>query len=108
MSNERLIRRYNETVKDWWGKWHEEGRVEGRVEGFAEVVRRMAARKYGAGTAERLAGKLAEVADPERVGEVGEWLLECEDGGELLDRVERLCAAGAAGGGSPVPRQTDR
>ena len=93
---------YNETVKDWWEKWHEEGRVEGRVEGLAEVVRRQAARKYGAGTAERLAGKLAEIADAERTVEVGEWLLECEDGGELLDRVERLRGAGAAGGG-PSP-----
>ena len=69
-----------------------------QAEVLAEVVRRQAARKYGAGTAERRAGKLAGIADPEHTAEVGEWLIECEDGGELLDQVERLGAAPVAGG----------
>ena len=60
-------------------------------------------RKYGAETAERLGGKLAEIADAERTVEVGEWLLECEDGGELLERVERLCASPGAAGDDPSP-----
>ena len=68
------------------------------AEALAEVVRRQAVRKHGAGTAKRCAGKLAGIADLERTAEVGEWLIECEDGGELLDRVERLGAAPVAGG----------
>ena len=58
---------------------------------------RMAARKFDAATAERLAGHLARMSEPEQMGEVGEWLLECEHGEELLQRVERLCAASVDG-----------
>ena len=102
---------FEEAVKNWEAEWrrygrtegfhegHAEGRIKGLAEGGPEFLQRLAARKYGAGTAERLAGKLAEIADAERTVEVGEWLLECEDGGELLERVERLCAAGAMRGG---------
>ena len=59
----------------------------------------MAARKFDAGTAQRLAERLAEIADPERVAEIGEWLIECEHGDELLERVESLCGTSAAGDG---------
>ena len=75
------------------------GRAEGRAEGQTEVMRRMAARKFDAETAQRLAERLAEIADPERVAEVGEWLIECEHGDELIQRVERLCGTSAAGDG---------
>ena len=71
-------------------------RMEGRAEGQAEVMRRQVAWKFGPETAERLAERLAEVPDPERAGKVGEWLLECERGEELLDRVERLCESSDA------------
>ena len=86
---------------DWSAKLRTEGRTEGQAEGQAEVVRRLAARKFGAETAERLAGRLAEIADPKRVIEVGEWLLECDSGEELLGRVEGLCESSAAGDGAP-------
>ena len=70
------------------------------AEGQAELMRRMAARKFDAATAERLSERLAGITDPERLAEVGEWLLECEHGDELLGRVARLCAASAPGDGS--------
>ena len=54
-------------------------------------------RKFDAATAERLAERLAGIADPGRLAGVGEWLLECEHGDELLGRVERLCAIRAPG-----------
>jgi len=50
---------------------------------------RLAARKFGAGTGERLTGLLDGLADPERLAEVGEWLIECETEAELLDRVQQ-------------------
>ena len=77
---------------DWTVQW----RVEGRTEGQAAPMRRLAARKFGPETAERLAA----LADPERAGEVGEWHLECESGEELLDRVARLCETCATGDGT--------
>ena len=62
----------SESVKQWSAQPRTEGRVEGRAEGQAEVVRRQAARKYGAGMAERLAVKRAEIPSLERTGKVGE------------------------------------
>ena len=95
----------DDKVIDWTVQWRAEGRAEGRMEGRtegqAEVIRQ-AARKFGSETAERLAGRLAEIADPERVGEVGEWLLECESGEELLGRLEGLCESSVAGDGAPA------
>ena len=90
----------DDKVIDWTVQWRAEGRVEGRVEGRAEgqiaVMRRLAARKFGPETADRLAERLTKVEDPERVVEVGEWLLDCGSGDELLDRVARLCETAAA------------
>ena len=47
--------------------------------------------------AERLSEALAGVADPERLVEVGEWLVHCETGREFLARV--ASASTEAGGG---------
>ena len=70
-----------ESVNEWTTKWMAQGRTQGRT----EVMHRLAARKFGVETAERLAGRLEEITDPERAVEVGEWLLECDSGDELLD-----------------------
>ena len=80
-----------ERVKEWTAQWLAEGRAEGQ----AEVMRRQAARKFGAVTADRLAEELERVHDPERTVEIGEWLIECESGEELLDRVRRMCMTAA-------------
>ena len=93
---------------DWSAKLRAEGRAEGRTEGQAEgraegqtaLMRRLAARKFGAETAERLAGSLAEIADPERALEISDWLFDCDSGEELLARVARLCESPATGNGA--------
>ena len=76
----------------------EEGRAEGWVEGQARMMHRMAARKYGPETADRLLERLGGLGDPGHLAEVGDWLVECESGEELLVRVERLCASSPSGG----------
>ena len=90
-----------ESVNEWTTKWIAQGRAEGRAEGQTALMRRQAARKFGAETAERLAGRLEEITDPERTAEIGEWLLECDSGDELLARVARLCESPATGNGAP-------
>ena len=84
-----------------------EGKAEGKAEGRAEgeslglkrgetlalardrvLLRRQATLKFDAGTGDRLATLLEEVTDPERLAEVGEWIIRCEDGGALLERTE--------------------
>ena len=43
-------------------------------------------RKFGAGTAERLAGLLARVGDTRRLAEVGDWIIDCATGDDLIAR----------------------
>ena len=82
-----------EQVREWTQQWFEEGREEGRERGIEQgraeeraLLCRMTARKFDADTAERLSGVLNGLVDPERLAEVGEWIIECETGAELLDR----------------------
>ena len=93
---EQVARWTEQRLAEWAAPRLERSRVEGRVEGQTEVMRRLAARKFDPETAERLAAHLAKIPDPEQLGEVGEWLLECDSGEELLDRVARLCETTAA------------
>ena len=72
-----------------------EARAEERVEAILEerlvearaMLSRQAERKFGAGTGARLAALLAEIADPKRLAAVGDLVIDCADGAELLARV---------------------
>ena len=79
-------------MDEWEQEWFRQGREEGREEGLAEeraLLRRQAARRFGAETAEALAGLLEGVDDADRLAEVGEMIVDCGTGSELLDRVRR-------------------
>ena len=75
-----------------------EGQAQGRAEGRAEAERallvRRTARRFGAETAERMAGLLRGVADPEHLAEIDDWILDHATGAELLERVEGLGSRG--------------
>ena len=65
----------------------------GRREGLAlgleherRLLRVQAARRFGNGTAGRLAPLLADIGDPEGLERVGEWIVDCADGDELIAR----------------------
>ena len=47
----------------------------------------MAAVRFGADTAERLSAMLDGISDPDRLAEAGEWIVRCDSGSELLNRV---------------------
>ena len=100
-------------AREWERQWYREGRAEGiergraegveqgiergRAEGIewgraeerARLYHRQVARKFGAETAQRLSELLSHIADDGSAAEVGEWIIECETGAELLDRAER-------------------
>ena len=78
-----------ETVREWTADWVAEGLEQGRAE-ERRLLCRLATRKFDAATGERLSAALAEVADPDRLAEVGDWIIECETADELLDRVAGL------------------
>ena len=77
---------------------HARGRAEGRAQGHAEgrtegqraMLVRQVTRRFGAGTADRLSALLARIDDPARLAEVGDRIVDCATGAELLDRVEGL------------------
>ena len=64
---------------------HREGLGQGRAEGRS-IVCRQARLKFGVVTAERLAVLLEEVSDPEQIARIGDRIIECETGEELLTR----------------------
>ena len=69
---------------------HAEGRAEGRAQGERALLVRLAARRFGAGTAQRLSALLLRIEDPDRLADVGEWIVDCASGDELLARAAAL------------------
>ena len=65
----------------------EEQKEQAHREGGATVVRRLARLKFGARTAERLSKLLDDITDPEAIGRIGDQIIECETGEELLAQV---------------------
>ena len=87
-------------MDEWEQEWFRQGREagvrqgirRGREEGRAEeraLLLRQAARRFGADTAEALGRLLEGVDDADRLAEVGEMIVDCRTGGELLDRAKR-------------------
>ena len=73
-------------------EWEAEFLQKGREEGWAaerSLLRRQAVRRFDAAIAEALFKLLADVQDAERFAEVGELLVDCATGSELLERVRR-------------------
>ena len=74
----------------------EQGRRQGIEQGVAsgriDLLRRQAVRKFGAPVGERFSALLDGVDEPERLDEVGDWLIECDTASVLLERMERLHA----------------
>ncbi len=78
--------RTRERVEAILGERLVEARAQALVESRA-MLSRLAERKFGAETGALLAALLAEVADPERLAAVGDLVIDCADGAELLARV---------------------
>ena len=96
-STGRLRGTPEERLRAWFEGARAEGKAEGKAEGRTEgealflareraLLRRQATLRFGAGTGDQLMALLAEVADHDRLAEVGEWIVQCEDGTALLAR----------------------
>lgn len=83
-----------ERVQEWTREWVQQGRAEGREQGHdaeRSLLQRQATRKFDTKTGDQLATTIAEVSDPERLSEVGESIIDCSTGSELLERVRLIC-----------------
>ena len=74
----------------WLRMERQESRAEGRVEGQRALLVGLAARRFDAGTARRLSALLDRIEDSSRLAEVGDRIVDCATGAELLERVETL------------------
>ena len=104
-----LVERVAEWPKQWLQEGREQGVAEGREQGIAEgreqgraqgvaegrtqgvdqqrsLLCRLAAARFDADTADRLADLLAPITDPERLAEIGDWLVRCDSAAEFLAR----------------------
>ena len=90
-----------ERAKEWTEQWLREGREQGIELGLERGIERgraeerallcrQAARKFDTETAERLSGLLERLTDPERLAEVGDWIIECGTGADLIDRARHI------------------
>ena len=98
-----LEERVSEWPKQWRQEGLEQGIAQGREEGLEQqraLLRRLAAARFGDPTAERLAPALARIADPNRIAEIGDWLVRCDTGSEFLARIADTDSAGN------IPRET--
>ena len=87
-----LVERAAEWPKQWLREGREQGLAEGREQGVDQqraLLCRQAAARFGADTAARLSDVLAPIADPERLAEIGDWLVRCDIGAEFLARLDR-------------------
>lgn len=71
-------------------EWAEEKYRLGQAEGERELLLRLAQRRFGADIAEALSKLVGGVDDPDRLAEVGDLMVDCATGRELLDRAGRI------------------
>ncbi len=68
----------------------ERGLAEGVAQGRVALLRRQAQRRFGAEVAGQVKVLLADVSDTSRLDEAGEWLVECDTGEALLERLSAM------------------
>ena len=81
-------------AKEWEARWfregHEKGVAQGAAQGKAELLRGLAAQKFGGPEGERVSALIEHIRDPDQLARVGDWLIECESASDLQARLKRL------------------
>ena len=87
-------------VDHWLAEGVAQGMERGVVEGVAQaraderaLLCQLAGRKFGGQAAERLAAQIDGVTDPQRLAEVGDWIIDCGTEAEFLTRARQPLAA---------------
>ena len=88
-SLEEVTMTTEERLREWPKQFVRKGLEQG-LEHERALLRRMAARRFGAETGERLTVLLAAIADADHLAEAGDWLVQCDDGDEFLAQVQQI------------------
>ena len=84
---ERVKEMREQVHRDGIAKGLEQGRAEGRAEEGRALVGRLATRKFGTRTARRLSRILEDIANPERLAEAADAIIDCDSDAELFARI---------------------
>ena len=84
-----LDRSVDEIEQRGFARGREQGREQG-LEQHRATLSRLAARRFGDGTAADLTEVLRGVNDPERLTDMSELVIDCATGGELLAGAQRI------------------
>ena len=81
--------------EEGWRQGQEEGLRQGRQDGIEArlgdqraLLVRLSSRKYDAQTARQVAERLSSVRDLSALAEVGDWIIDCPSGSELIQRLD--------------------
>ena len=81
-------------IRAWRDELVEQGIERGQARGIEQgraderaLLCRQAARRFGAETAQRLSGLLESLKAADELAVVGDWIVDCETGADLLARV---------------------
>ena len=77
----------------------ERGMARGMAQGRVALLEQQAEQRFGAGVAGQLAALLTDVSDTSRLDEAGKWLVACDSGEALLERLPAI--ARGTGNGAP-------
>jgi len=86
-----MDKRVQETYAEWRAKGREEVREEARkecLEGERRLLKRQAGQRFGLETADKVERHLAAITEHEQLLSVGDWILACASGSELLARMK--------------------
>ena len=88
----RLLRhlaatRFEDRVREWPKPYIRQG-FEQAMAHERQLLRHLAATRFDAATADRLAAAIGDEADPQRLMEVGEAIVRCNTGSELLRKID--------------------
>jgi len=75
-------------VDHWLAEGEARGIEQARADQRAQLSR-LAGRKFGGRAADRLSALIKGVTDPERLAEVGDWIIDCDTEAEFLARTGR-------------------
>ena len=94
---EELKMTLEERVAEWPKQWLQEGIEQGVKQGIEQglthqraLLRRQAALRFGEEAAVRAAPALEGIADPDGLAAAGEWIVQADDGDELVARLTPL------------------
>ena len=87
------VERWREQKAQIHARGRTQGRMEGRTEGiehYRHSLARQASRRFGASAGERLSALLAGISVPEQLAAVGDAIIDCKTGAELLTAARRI------------------